>query len=142
MWVYDDGGRGQAGYKGDTGDCAVRAVAIATGKPYKEVYDAINRVAQRERPRGSTKRSNARTGVWPKTVHRYLIDELGWEWTPTMTIGSGCQVHLHERELPRGRIICRVSKHYTAVINGIIFDTHDPSRDGTRCVYGYWQEPI
>lgn len=22
--------------------------------------------------------------------------------------------------------------------DGVIRDTHDPSRDGTRCVYGYW----
>jgi hypothetical protein len=31
-----------------------------------------------------------------------------------------------------------VSKHYCAVIDGVIHDTSDPSRDGTRCVYGYW----
>ncbi len=29
-------------------------------------------------------------------------------------------------------------RHYTAVIDGVINDTHDPSREGTRCVYGYW----
>ena len=33
-----------------------------------------------------------------------------------------------------------VSKHITAVVDGVIHDTFDPSRDGTRCVYGYWQE--
>jgi len=25
------------------------------------------------------------------------------------------------------------------VIDGVIFDTHDPSRRGTRCVYGIWR---
>jgi len=29
-------------------------------------------------------------------------------------------------------------KHTTAVIDGIIHDTYDPSRAGTRCVYGYF----
>ena len=29
-FVYDDGGRKAAGYKGDTSDCTVRAIAIAT----------------------------------------------------------------------------------------------------------------
>jgi hypothetical protein len=24
------------------------------------------------------------------------------------------------------------------VIDGVIHDTFDPSRGGTRCVYGYW----
>ncbi len=37
-----------------------------------------------------------------------------------------------------GRLIVSVSKHMTAVIDGVIHDTHNPSRDGTRCVYGYW----
>ena len=27
----------------------------------------------------------------------------------------------------------------SAVIDGVIRDTHDPGRDGTRCVYGYYQ---
>jgi hypothetical protein len=55
-----------------------------------------------------------------------------------MRIGSGCKVHLAKDELPNGRLIVRVSKHITAVINGVIHDTHDFSRDGTRCVYGYF----
>jgi hypothetical protein len=65
------------------------------------------------------------------------LSELGWVWTPTMTIGSGCQVHLRADELPPGRLICKVSKHLVAVIDGVIHDTHDPSRDGARCVYGF-----
>ena len=55
-----------------------------------------------------------------------------------MGIGTGCTVHLNPNELPKGRIICRVTRHYVAVINGVINDTYDCSRDGTRCVYGYW----
>jgi hypothetical protein len=57
-----------------------------------------------------------------------------------MKIGSGCRVHLRERELPSGRLIVSVSRHMVAVIDGVIHDTHDPSRGGTRCVYGYWRE--
>ena len=41
MWVKDDGGRAAAGYVGNTGDCVTRSIAIATGLPYKEVYDAL-----------------------------------------------------------------------------------------------------
>lgn len=65
--------------------------------------------------------------------------ELGFDWTPTMTIGSGCKVHLKADELPKGRLICMLSRHAVAVIDGVINDTYDPSRDGTRCVYGYWK---
>jgi hypothetical protein len=49
-----------------------------------------------------------------------------------MAIGSGCKVHLRDGELPRGRLIVNVSKHMVAVIEGVIHDTHDPSRDGTQ----------
>ena len=67
------------------------------------------------------------------------MQELGFVWTPTMQSGSGCQVHLVAEELPSGRLICKVSKHLVAVIDGVIHDTYDCSRDEQRCVYGYWQ---
>lgn len=140
-WVFDDGGRADAGYKGLTSDCVTRSIAIATGLPYQSVYDALNVEAQANpiRSRGSRKRvrnSSARSGVFRKHSDRFL-DELGWTWTPTMQIGSGCRVHLKAEELPSGRLICKVSKHLVAVIDGVIHDTHDCSRGGTRCVYGY-----
>ena len=40
-----------------------------------------------------------------------------------------------------GKLVVNVSKHSTAVIDGVIHDNHDPSRAGTRCVYGYFREP-
>jgi hypothetical protein len=137
--IYDDGGRAQAGYKGEADDCATRAVAIAAQMPYQQVYDDLNEVAKTER-RGTRQkgRSNARTGVYVATLKRYM-SELGWQWVPTMQIGSGCTVHLRSEELPAGRIVARVSKHYCAVIDGVVYDTHDPTREGTRCVYGYWK---
>lgn len=138
-WVNNDGGRAAAGFKGSTGDCVTRAIAIATGKPYREVYDALNLLAEKERPRGKKKRSDARTGVHRGTYHRYLLS-LGFTWTPTMTIGSGCKVHLRPDELPGGVIIAKTSRHLCAVIDGAVHDTHDPTREGNRCVYGYYRK--
>lgn len=137
-FYYNDGGRGAAGYKGRTGDCVTRAIAIATGRDYQEIYSLVNEYAQRERPRRK-KRSGARTGVHKPTI-RKIMAELDWEWVPTMQIGSGCQVHLRADELPPGRLVVSLSHHLVAVIDGVIHDTHDPSRDGTRCVYGYWHD--
>jgi len=137
---FNDGGRVAAGYKGGAGDCVVRSVAIATELPYQQVYDLVNKLSARERT-GKRKRgtSNARTGVHKSTI-KWLMESLGWQWTPTMQIGSGCTVHLRADELPSGRLVVSVSKHLTAVINGVIHDTHDCSRGETRCVYGYWQQ--
>jgi hypothetical protein len=139
-WQENDGGRAAAGFKGKTGDCVTRAIAIATGLPYREIYDRLNGLAkQHERPRRGRKRSSARTGVHKRTYKRLLL-ELGWVWTPTMAIGQGCKVHLRADELPPGRLVVSCSRHMVAVIDGVIHDTHDPSRDGTRCVYGYWRK--
>jgi hypothetical protein len=136
---FDDGGRLAAGYNGKAGDCVVRAIAIATGHPYQQIYELVNGAAVYERT-GKRKRgkSNARTGVYRTSIRR-VMKSLGWVWTPTMQIGSGCTVHLRAEELPAGRLVVSVSKHLTAVIDGVIHDTHDCSRRGTRCVYGYWQ---
>lgn len=59
-------------------------------------------------------------------------------WVPTMFIGSGCKVHMKSSELPKGRILVRLSQHYVAVVDGVINDTYDCSRNETRCVYGYY----
>ena len=141
-WIYSDGGRAAAGYKGEAGDCVTRAIAIATEIPYQEVYDALNALAKSAPKYASQKRSRgsvARNGV-PKTTILEYLDQRGWAWVPTMQIGSGCSVHLRADELPAGRIICRVSRHLCAVIDGVVYDTRDPTRDGTRCVYGYWHK--
>ncbi len=138
-WVFDDGGRVTAGYRGHTGDCTCRAIAIATSQPYQEVYNALNVLCDLRRalPYRPGRKSSARTGV-PRRIYEPYLWSLGWRWTPTMQIGSGCRVHLKAEELPAGRLIVRVSKHHVAVINGVIHDTFDCSRDETRCVYGFW----
>lgn len=137
-FVYDDGGKSESGYKGYSGDCVTRAIAIVTQKPYKEVYNALNDLAQYERI-GKRKRhkSSARNGVYRQTYEKYLLG-LGYCWIPTMHIGKGCTVHLKANELPQGRLIVRVSKHMVAVIDGVIHDTHNPDRGESRCVYGYF----
>lgn len=134
---YNDGGRSKY-FKGTTGDCVTRAIAIGTGMDYKEVYNIINDYAKKER-KGKRKKgiSNARTGVYKDTFKKVLKD-LGWTWVSTMQIGSGCKTHLREEELPSGTIIVNLSHHLTCVIDGVINDTYDCSRGGSRCVYGYW----
>lgn len=141
----DDGGREAAGFKGSTGDCVSRAIAIATELPYERVYNDLfeankarangrrDFVARRLQERGTSPRQ----GVYRKVYDDYL-KSLGWKFVPTMSFGSGCQVHLRADELPRGRIIARLSRHLSAVIDGVVHDTHNPSRGGTRCVYGYY----
>ena len=167
-FIYDDGGRAAAGYKGKAGDCVCRSIAIATGRPYQEVYDALSEGSRTQRlTKRSKRKASARDGVnvRRKWFKDYMAS-LGFRWVPTMQVGSGCKVHLNADELPAGRLVIAVSGHYTAMIDGVIHDTHDPRRDkswtfepdtgqplksnqgrnvngvwteiGGRCVYGYF----
>lgn len=125
-WIYNDGGRSKY-FKGQAEDCVIRAIAIATQRDYKAAYNEAKGVL------GYTPRN----GVQNAHVRR-LLAHFGGVWHPTMKIGTGCKVHLRKNELPAGRLVCNCSGHLVAVIDGVINDTHDPSRGGNRCVYGYW----
>ena len=168
-YVHDDGGRQAAGYQGTAGDCVVRAVAIATQQDYATVYAALSDGMRAQRQTRGRHAASARNGVSVKRKwFRDYMHSIGWRWVPTMGIGTGCRVHLVRDELPSGRLIVSLSKHYTAVIEGVIHDTFNPTERGTtiyppntseriptgaiwldngngwaycpdRCVYGYWQ---
>lgn len=139
-----DAGRSKY-FKGTSGDCVVRAICNATGKDYKEVYDELFKrnkdfikngrckVARALRKKGTSPRD----GNFKKVYEKYIL-ELGFEWHPTMKIGSGMTVHVREDELPEGTLILRLSKHLTCVKDGILYDTYDCSQEGTRGVYGYY----
>jgi hypothetical protein len=139
-WVYDDGGRADAGFKGKAGDCVARAIAIAAAIPYREVYDRLAQETGAQRAGKRGKRSaSAREGI--NTKRKWFKDymaSLGFVWTPTMQIGAGCKVHLRSDELPDGRLIVSTARHYVAVIGGVVRDTFPPDHDAI-CVYGYWR---
>ncbi len=156
-FIQDDGGRTDAGFLGITGDCVTRAISIATEIPYGEVYAAMaeGNAGQRNSKHAtkSSGKRTARNGIF--TSRKWFKDymaSIGWKWTATMGIGTGCTVHLTDGELPMGRLIVSLSKHYTAVIDGVIHDIYSPERNiptwdserghyiSRRCVYGYWSK--
>jgi hypothetical protein len=169
-FIYNDGGRAAAGYKGHTGDCVARAIAIASGLPYQQVYDRLAEGNATQRKGKYENRREKRTGrvkagasgkktaahginVRRKWFKDYM-HELGFEWVATMGIGTGCNCHLKEGELPMGRLVVQIKSHYAAVIDGVLHDTYNRAvekewaimrKDGFLitgrshpCVYGYW----
>ena len=155
---YNDGGRELSKYKGKTGDCVTRAIAIATAKPYQEVYNDLakwaedysltrnDRVAKamRKAKSGSLRSTSPRNGVY-KEVYKPYLESLGWEWITCNKIGQSEKVHLDASELPKGRLICSVSRHLTTMIDGVINDTYNPQRKhrgypNERMVYGYYRK--
>jgi hypothetical protein len=144
IYRYNDGGRHAR--TGSTRDCVTRSVAVAAQLPYEQVWKEIaaGNAAQRK-TKGTAEISGVESADFGVFTSRKWFKEymrsLGFTWTPTMAVGQGCTVHLKDGELPMGRLAVKVSCHFTAVIDGVIQDVSDPSREGTRCVYGYWWTP-
>ena len=141
-FVYDDGGRSEAGFKGVCGDCGTRAIAIAMELPYKDVYNELNSI---RKELYSKARSESQKRLLSGSVRNgtavVVMDEFmkrhGWSWVATMRIGSGCKVHLCD--MPKsGRFVCRVAKHFVCIADGAVRDIFED--DPFRCVYGYWKK--
>lgn len=124
---YNDGGRSKYFKANGVGDCVTRAIAIATGKDYKEVYNEVKKMVG----------YSPRNGIICADTKK-IVKAFGGVWHACMGIGTGCKVHMREDELPKGTIVVNVSHHLSCVKNGVINDIYDCSRDGARCVYGYW----
>lgn len=126
-FTFNDGGRSKYFQANKVGDCVTRAIAIATGGDYKEVYNKVKSIIG----------YSPRSGVSNRDIQK-VVKAFGGEWHACMGIGTGCTVHMDESELPKGTIIVNLSHHLSCIKNGVINDTHDCSRHGRRCVYGYW----
>ena len=154
-FVRDDGGRRRSGLArgrarvDEAGDCVVRAIAIATRKSYREVHDALTLASVRHvatsgsefarwaRRKRGVRFVDADHGV-DDAVYGPYLEGLGWRFTSTRDLPRGHGVHLRAAELPRGRVIVRLPRHLTAVIDGVIRDVDDCSDGGRARVQGYW----
>jgi len=120
-FVYDDGGRAAAGFKPGYDDCAARAAAIATGRPYSEVYAAMRQeLVKRGMPSPVPS-----FGVVDVVLHA-VLRRWRWELAHDMPL----------RDVPDGRVIVHLRTHCLAVIDHVIHDI-GPSPDDTP-VYGMW----
>ena len=148
------------------GDCAVRAWAIALHGPgvsdaqYKDVYKDFCRLIREWAFEG---RSNALKAVYrngtrhtkpdvipEKEVMNRFAAEKGFIWQATSGIGQVETVHVRPDELPGGVLVLKISKHFSAMIDGLLYDIWDTSVSrhvaedggrGWRTVYGYWSKP-
>lgn len=126
-FVQTDGGRSQY-FKGAAGDCAPRAMAIALQLDYKQCY---NELAEAHRAR--TGKKTARNGIY-KDDFGAVLKRHGWVWHPApKLVGRKARYS----DLPQGRVIARMARHFTAVIDGVVHDVWDCRE---KMVYGYWME--
>jgi len=128
MLVYDDGGRKVAGFKTQT-DCGIRAVAVACGLPYKQARKLLQEHARK----GKAGNGAIARGIYKEDMTSAL-ESLGWVWRSAPKF-TGRKARY--TDIPRGRVIVRMARHYAAVIDGNLHDTWDSSR---KMVYGYWEK--
>ena len=106
---------------------------------YKKIYNHINHLEKTIKVCKNEIGGSAREGVRPRVYKHYLEKELNFKWVSLCRIGQKEKTHLKTSELPKNKtLILRLSNHLTCVKNGILYDTYDCSREGTRIVYGYW----
>lgn len=127
--VHRDGGRRMAGYKGLTGDCVTRALAIATGHPYTSVYKIVDRAGRES----GYKNNNAHQGV-NGYVTDALMDAFGGKFHK-LPHGT----YLRPGVLPDGITIVLMEEHVLAVIDGVAYDNHE--NPFKQEIWGYWTFP-
>lgn len=123
-WIYSDGGRTQY-FKGNVGDCAARAMAIALNRDYLLCYKELA-----VQSKLSTGKCSARSGILKSDYTRVLARH-GFHWFPA-PIFQNRKARCSDLS---GVVIARQAKHYVAVIDGIVHDTFDSTQ---KMVYGYW----
>lgn len=122
----DDGGRAAAGYKGKARDCVVRAISIAEGRDYSDVYRDLGQASKQYASTHNNKvarkiehcGSSPRNGVFKEVYMEYLKSR-GWRY-----ISHGAN-RLDLRLAPFGRVIIRTNKHLVTMLDHVIHDSFD-----------------
>ena len=111
MWIRINANPG----KRRVGDCVIRAISVATGKPWLTVYDELYRVGR------ETYDMMAANETWGRYLYR-----LGFE---PFLLPDACPECVTVREFarmyPEGAYIVGTGYHAVAVVNGDWYDTWD-----------------
>lgn len=100
-------------------DCTIRALSLLTDKSWNEVYDELSDLA------------NDKGLMFDSVVfvEDYLDKRYPRECHYSKTIGE------FAKEFPYGKYAVTTNGHITAIIDGIIYDTFDPSKRIMRCAW-------
>ena len=127
-YTYDDGGRSDAGFKGDTGDCTVRAIAILTRTPYPDVYRRMAACMKRAgfAASGNAYRQRPRRGLKPAISARALQDLVKASYgLRRVTLDRGPRPTYSHAWTLHGDCLIGTAKHISAIVDGHLRDTFD-----------------
>ena len=100
-------------------DCTLRAISLLTNRNWDEVYNELSYLASKD-------------GLMMDSVEfieDYLDDRYPRECHYSKTIGE------FAKEYPVGKYAVTTDGHITAIINGVIYDTFNPSNRIMRCAW-------
>lgn len=111
-----------------TGDCVVRALAIAEDKKWLDVYDALRKLGRKIHDMPNMKR----------TYEMYLLNQ-GWQKQRMPKFLNGRRYTLRQLadEKNQGTFVVSVAKHLATIKDGNLYDTWDCSRN---CVGNYYSK--
>ena len=126
-YTYSDAGRSAAGFKGES-DCGIRAVAVACSMSYQDARKLLKEYSNK----GKLGSRAISRGIYREDMTAAL-QSIGWKWVSAPKFDGR---KARYSDIP-GTAICRMAKHYAAVIDGVLIDTWDSSE---KMVYGYWTQ--
>lgn len=100
-------------------DCTVRAISLLTNRSWNDVYEELSFLASKD--------SLMMDSVI--FIEDYLDDRYNRECHYSKTVGEFAKEH------PYGKYAVTMDSHITAIVNGIIIDTFDPSDRIMRCAW-------
>ena len=125
---YNDGERKDAGFRGMTGDCLFRAIAIATGLPYLDVYSNVSSTMKNHGYRASGNaylqtRALRKPGMLPvRAVQSLVLMDYGFAKVP---LPPGPRPTYAQAFQQYGTCIVSTKGHVTALMDGALQDTFD-----------------
>lgn len=123
MYYYTDANSPR---KGDS-YCGVRALVLATGIEWTEAERLLRHCCKN----GKAGNGALSRGIY-KEDYNACLEFLGYKWVAAPKF-EGRKARAHD--LPPGKHIASMAKHYCCVIDGDVYDTWDSS---DKMVYGYW----
>lgn len=100
-------------------DCTLRAISLLTGRSWHEIYAELSYLANND--------SLMMDSV--QFIEKYLDDRYPRECHYSKTVGE------FAKEYPYGKYAITTNGHITAIIDGDIYDTFNPSDRIMRCAW-------
>ena len=113
MWKYYNANK----LGNNVSDCVVRAISLAEGESWSDTYKKISVLAE--------EKGTLLDDV--DFVENYLDERYPRQCHYSKLVGE------FVNEFPKGVYLCTMQGHITCIIDGIIYDTFDPSKRRMWC---------